>query len=341
MEGQACAEVSTLAGVRQSIKSSALWIAKIAIGVGLCWLLWDRGLLRPWHLAARFQAHPFLALAAVALHGAVFWVMGLRWRIVARTADLHLGRFEAFRLTLISLGISTCLPGNGAGDLAKGWVVTDRDHPFSKILGTMAIDRWSGISGMFLSWTLWSTVSVVLGGPLSHIGRWTLLVGGLCSTACVLAGFWSPQALRLLPHSEHRWLVRPLAFLRATLATVAKSATDRTILVKILAISLVAQLMIVGVGMLCVGVLDITVGPAALGVLLPTTMIGNSLPLSPGGVGVGESIGALGFSRLGLPGWTGSETILVLRFASASWAIPGLLFWMAWKKRGSRQPPSA
>ncbi|MBK8802818.1 MAG: hypothetical protein IPN71_12340 [Fibrobacteres bacterium] len=69
----------------------------------------------------------------------------------------------------------------------------------------------------------------------------------------------------MLPHSEHRWLVRPLAFLRATLATVAKSATDRTILVKILAISLVAQLMIVGVGMLCVGVLDITVGPAALG----------------------------------------------------------------------------
>lgn len=326
--------------VRQTLKNTVLWLAKIAIGLGLCWLLWDRGLLRPGRLAARFQAHSHLALAAVLLHGAVFWVMGQRWRIVARTAGLHLGRFEAFRLTLISLGISTCLPGNGAGDLAKGWVVTDRDHPFSKVLGTMAIDRWSGISGMFLSWTLWSAISVVHGGPLSLIGRWTLLAGGLCSTACILAGFWSHQAERWLPHSEHRWLSRPLAFLRATLATVAKSATDRKVLAKILAISLVAQVMIVGVGLLCVGVLDVAVGPDALGVLLPTTMIGNSLPLSPGGVGVGESVGAFGFSQLGLPGWTGSETILVLRFASAAWAIPGLLFWMAWKKRGSRRDPS-
>ncbi|HNY30078.1 MAG TPA: lysylphosphatidylglycerol synthase transmembrane domain-containing protein [Fibrobacteria bacterium] len=322
------------------MSKTALWVAKIGIGIGLCWVLWDRGLLRPGALAERFAAHPHLAVGAALLHGVVFWVMGLRWRIVARTAGLHLGRFEAFRLTLISLGISTCLPGNGAGDLAKGWVVTDRDHPFPKILGTMAIDRWSGITGMFLSWTLWSAFSVVQGGSLSLIGRWTLLVGALCSLGCLMAGFWSAQAERWLPQVEHRWLVRPMAFLRTTLASVARSSTDRRLLVRILAISLAAQIMIVGVGLLCAGVLDLSLPATALGVLLPTTMIGNSLPLSPGGVGVGESIGALGFSRLGLRASTGSETILVLRFASGIWAIPGLVSWMLWKRRhpGSQAP---
>lgn len=315
------------------MKNTALWMAKIGIGIGLCWLLWDRGLLRPGDLATRFSAHPWLALAAALLHGVVFWVMGQRWRIVTRTAGLHLGRSEAFRLTLVSLGISTCLPGNGAGDLAKGWMVTDHDHPFAKVLGTMAIDRWSGITGMFLSWTLWSGLSVIQGGPLSQIGRWTFLVAAAASTACLAAGFWSAQAERWLPHVQHRWLVRPVAFLRATLASVARSATDRSVLVRILAISLFAQILIVGVGLLCTGVLDLSVGPTTLGVLLPTTMIGNSLPLSPGGVGVGESIGALGFSRLGLPPSTGSETILVVRFASAVWAIPGLVAWMLWKRR--------
>lgn len=333
--------MATLHSVRQTIKNTLLWLLKIGLGLGLCWFLWDRGLVRPGRLASRFLAHPEFALGAVLLHGAEFWVMGLRWRIITRTVGLHLGRFEAFRLTLVSLGISTCLPGNGAGDIAKGWMVSDKRHPFSKVLGTMAIDRWSGITGMFLSWTFWSAMGVVQGGAISPIARWTLLAGGTVSSLCLVAGFWSPQAVRWLPHSDHRWLSRPLEFLRATLATVATSATDRGLLLKILGYSLVAQTMMVGVGLLCVGVLELSVGPGTIGVLLPTTMIGNSLPLSPGGVGVGESVGALGFSRLGLPAWTGSETILVLRFASASWAIPGLIFWMATKRRNQRQPPSA
>ena len=80
-------------------------------------------------------------------------------------------------------------------------------------------------------------------------------------------------------------------------------------------------------------VVDVPVRLWEIGSLLPATMIANSLPLSPGGVGIGETVGALGFSRLGYPASTGSETLLLVRLASVSWAIPGMVAWLAGRSK--------
>jgi len=330
--------MSPMPDSRASWRSLATGIAKIALGVGLLLLLWHRGLVDPVRLSKALTLHPGLCLAAFALQGAVLASMGLRWRILSRPSGLFLAKWEAVRLTLVSLALSTCLPGNAAGDLAKGWILTRRGVPFAKTLGTMAVDRWTGITGLFLSWTFWTAVLVTVDPRTRAMGSILLAVAAAGSMACLLVCLYGHAMIRYIPvpSGNHPWKAKMLGAIRAVLDTAASSGADRGAILTGVAFSFVSQQMMVGIGWCGAHVVDIPASIPEIGALLPATMIANSLPLSPGGVGVGETVGALGFSRLGYPAWTGSETLLLVRLASVSWAVPGLVAWLA-----SRPPKAA
>ena len=55
----------------------------------------------------------------------------------------------------------------------------------------------------------------------------------------------------------------------------------------------------------------------------PLVVLANSLPVSPGGIGVGESAAKALFALLGATG--GAEVMLLLRLVGAVVALPGLL----------------
>lgn len=309
----------------------ATGIAKVALGVALLLLLWHRGLVDPIRLSRALTTHPLLCLVAFVLQGAVLASMGLRWRILSKPSGLFLAKWESVRLTMISLALSTCLPGNAAGDLAKGWILTRRGVPFTKTLGTMAVDRWTGITGLFLSWTLWTAALVVVDPRARALGSILLAVAAAGSIACLLVCLYGHALIRYIPvpSSEHPWLAKLVGSIRAVLDTAASSGADRGAILTGVAFSCVGQQIMVGIGWCGAHVVNIPATIPEIGALLPATMIANSLPLSPGGVGVGETVGALGFSRLGYPAWTGSETLLLVRLASVSWAVPGLMAWLA------------
>lgn len=281
----------------------------------------------PGQLGDRLSSHLDLAVLAGLLHGLAYLVQGWRWRIATSRIGLRLGVWDSFRLTLVSLGISTCLPGNGAGDLAKGWMVTSSDRPFSRILGTMVIDRWSGIGAMFLSWTIWSAIGWLQGDGLAATARLTFPVATILAILWIGAGWNAHRALGLVGTSRHRVIGQILSGMTRTLEALSETSRHRPSLVRMLGIGLVVQFLVVAVGVVACRILGHEVTPAAVGTLLPATMMGNSLPLSPGGIGVGESIGAAGFARMGMAPATGSEAILLVRLASVCWALPGLVLW--------------
>jgi glycosyltransferase 2 family protein len=316
---------------RGSWRSITTGFAKVLLGIGLLLLLWHRGLVDPVRLSKALSTHPLLCLVAFALQGAVLTSMGLRWRILSKPSGLVLAKWEAVRLTMISLALSTCLPGNAAGDLSKGWILTRRGVPFAKTLGTMAVDRWTGITGLFLSWTFWTAVLVAVDPRARALGSILLAVSATISVGCLLVCLYGHSLIRYIPvpSAGHPWLARIVGILRAILDTAASSGADRGAILTGVAFSCVSQQMMLGIGWCGAHVVNIPATISEIGALLPATMIANSLPLSPGGVGVGEAVGALGFSRLGYPAWTGSETLLLVRLASVSWALPGLVAWLA------------
>jgi glycosyltransferase 2 family protein len=316
---------------RSSVRGIVSAAAKIALGAALLALLWHRGLLDPVRLSQALSRHPDLCLAAFCLQGIDLACMGLRWRILSRPCGILLGRWESIRLTLVSLAFSTCLPGNAAGDVAKGWILTRRGIGFPRTLGTMALDRWTGITGLFLSWTFWTAVLVAQDPRVRGFGLLLLAVSASVALGCVAVCLFGPSFSRFLPEAPEGtgWTARTLGAVRTVLATAAESGADRRAIVLGMLLSFFIQQLMVLIGWCGAHVVDVPVHPWEIGALLPATMVANSLPLSPGGVGIGETVGALGFSRLGYPASTGSETLLLVRLASVSWAIPGMAAWLA------------
>jgi len=305
-------------------------IARVLLGIALLLLLWRRGLVDPVRLTAAVTAHPRLCLAAFVLQGLVLATMGIRWRILSRPSDLILGRWEAIRLTLVALAFSTCLPGNAAGDLAKGWILTRRGVPFAKTLGTMAVDRWTGITGLFLSWTLWTFVLVLEDPRIRVFGTVLLAIAGTGAALGLSICLFGHSLVRFLPQPSAGtgWWGRSTRMIRATLETAARSGAHAPAILTGVFLSCCTHQMMIAIGWCGARIVDVHARVYEIGALLPATMIANSLPLSPGGVGVGETVGALGFSRMGYPAWTGSETLLLVRLASVAWALPGLLVWL-------------
>jgi len=322
-------------GPRSSVRGVVSALAKILLGAALLALLWHRGLLDPVRLSRALSRHPGLCLAAFVLQGIDLGCMGMRWRILSRPCGILLGRWESIRLTLVSLAFSTCLPGNAAGDVAKGWILSRRGISFPRTLGTMALDRWTGITGLFLSWAFWTDVMVVQDPRVRGFG-WLLLAASCAiAAASVAVCLFGPALARFLPQAPegNGWTARTLVVVRTVLTTAAQSGADRAAILSAVAISFLIQQLMVLIGWCGAHVVDVPASLWEIGALLPATMIANSLPLSPGGVGIGETVGALGFSRLGYPASTGSETLLLVRLASVSWAVPGLVVWLAGRSK--------
>jgi hypothetical protein len=69
--------------------------------------------------------------------------------------------------------------------------------------------------------------------------------------------------------------------------------------------------------------LGLAIPPAAALLAGPLVVLANSLPVSPGGIGVGESAAEALFVLMGATG--GAEAMLLLRVVGAVVALPGLL----------------
>lgn len=322
---------------RSRVKNILATTAKILAGVLLLFVLWKRGMVDPVKLEDSVSRHGWLCLAAFALQGGVLALMGLRWRLLARPCGILLTRLEAIRLTVMALALSVCLPGNAAGDLAKGWILSRRGIPFARTLGTVAIDRWTGIAGLFLSWTFWSAMLFALAPQVRPLAAVLLLVSGSAATFFVASSLWGSALEKYVPVPRDGSGVvgKFLVAVRTILETAARSGADRGTILGSIGLSLGNQILMVGIGWLAVRVVDVPASLPQIGALLPATMVANSLPLAPGGVGLGEWVGAMGFSKLGLPPGTGGNTLLLVRLASVSWAIPGLVLWVLSRTRKS------
>lgn len=303
-------------------------VLKIALGLGLLAFLHHQGLLDPRRILAALRDEPLWVGLAVLLHGALFSLLGVRWWLVTTRSGIPLRMETSQRLTFISHFFSTCLPGNGAGDLVKGVLLSRTGLRFPDVLGTMVFDRVSGMAGLFLNWSLclgalvWLVPVVrplllpVLPFPLVGAG---LLVGSLVATA-PLARIAKHFAAKL---QTRRLLAKIAGASVAMLERMEHCARDRRTVVASLAISMAIQASFVIVALCAARSLSIELGFLEAGAVLPLAALANALPLSPGGLGVGESVASVALARLGHPPSVGAELMIVVRIAVVVWAIAG------------------
>lgn len=207
-----------------------------------------------------------------------------RWQVLLKAAGVEARFWRVQKLGFLGLFFSNIIPGMTGGDLVKAIMVA-RDHPEQKPAAVLSVivDRAIGLLGLAV---------VASAALLFQHGRFpetelklNLILGAIVAGACVVMSRRLRRAIRL------DRLLSALPF-----AEVLKKLDRAALLYRNagwqVAYSVVVSFAVHGMILWSIsrlgGAVGIRIGLLDYFALAPLALIAQSLPLTPGGVGVGE-----------------------------------------------------
>ena len=310
-----------------AFRKTAFLVLRLAIGVGILVYLSKSGQVNFSSLIRLLHAWP-VTVAAVGFLLLDILVMSIRASLLFRNARLSLTLRNSFQLNLIGFLFSTFLPGAAGGDVAKVVYATRENHGRRAEVATVLIlDRLVGLFSLVLLplmfapffWNLLHSVVV-----LRRILYADALVAGLmlAGTGLVMfydrARFWVARLLGRWPG------IKGLA-LRVWDAMALQGKARGTLILALL-LSMAANLVLIVVTAL--GLYAVSPGSFSMRLTLvaPIGHLVNSLPLTPGGIGVGETAFKALFTLTGMSG--GAEALLCVRLWNVIIGGLGLLVYV-------------
>lgn len=304
-----------------------LAVLRLGIGVGLLVYLVRSGIIDLRMLPKIATAWP-ITLAAVALLMFDVMLMSLRLSWLFRPQDLHLSLRMSLQLTLVGFFFATFVPGSAGGDIARLFYATRENYgKKTEIMTVVIIDRAVGLFSMLLLPLLFAPMFPKLIQSVSVLRYLLISVAflALCLLTVLVTCVYGQSLLSLLEREEFgfpKW--RRLAI--RGLQTVRTYRHSPGTLLSALGVSMLANLSLIAVTAL--GML--LVNPSSLEMkmclVIPMGYVANSLPLTPGGLGVGETAFNALFDVTGLHG--GAEALLCWRIWSAFIGALGLILFM-------------
>lgn len=289
-------------------------VVRVAVAAGLLVALWASGRLGLGHLA-RLEASWSLA-ALVGLVGGSLLLPVWRWWLLLRVQGIPEPVGRTLWMTWAGYFGALFLPGGAGGDLAKGYLaVLQRPGARARAVSTILADRALGLYSLLL---------------LGVVAIWWLPAagGGLFWLAASVAALWAGATAgavgMLLPGVRGvAFGFLPRAWREAWDDSFARYAAAPGALAACLAISLASNALVLLSFCVAAGALGESV-PVEAGFLAgPLVVLANCLPLSPGGVGVGETTAEALFAMFG--GTGGAAAVLLTRAVGVAAALPGVL----------------
>ena len=296
-------------------------IAKVLVAVGL--LIW---LVK----SGRLDLHILFSRPLSVFHGfgLLVLLMGMvmqawRWWWLLKVQKIGLSFQRTLGLVWIGRFLAMVLPGAVGGVMVRGYYVT-REAPSAKIAGlsSIVLDRSLGLYASFLlslaalGMTVWS--SEPLTGPVRHVGVVTIMV--------VMGG--SAAFLTLWLHPTRRLMLGlvPGRF-RPSLEGALAAYRDRSrCLLACFALSLAISVVAMGAFVLAGEAIGTPVGWKQAFMVCPLVFVASALPISPGGIGVGETAASVLFARFGVE--TGATVLLTVRLWYLVLRLPGGLLYV-------------
>ncbi len=263
-------------------------LVRIAAGIALLALLYYLGIVDIAALGALASRPDIVALATVAALASIP-LEALRWHILLRSQGLSLRLGRTTRILATSLFFANFLPGAAGGDLIRGvYIYNAAEGRRTPALLSILIDRLIGLIafvlvGLVAVLLLPSTGSAALAPLIAVLSA--LFLAGLA--AVVLFG--QPMG-RFLRRALSGWSLRLLTIIDDLGAALRQYAHDwrRTGLALVISVAIavlsVAPIVLIAEAMQ-IGTLSL-LGYAVAGLY---ALIANSLPVTPGGLGVGEA----------------------------------------------------
>lgn len=284
------------------------------------------------------SSHPWLFPTLFILIVAAAAIEALRLSILCRTQDIDLPIHRALWLGLVGGFLGYFIPGGTGGDLAKMYYLAASNKKRYVEIATVVLgDRAVGLFSMLFVILALAPLNRRLLAEHSVI-RWLVLIVAGVELALVMGtlvagsprfqkGKWSTAF-----NSERalgRWIARALEAL-------ARLTRNKSTLLAAVAVSILGNTVALSIFVVASLVFLPEAPPLVTAFLCPLGMLVNALPITPGGLGVGEAAFEALFR---LEGYTGGANILLAWRAAT---IPLLLVGGILYARGRRprtEPP--
>jgi len=318
------------------------WISALRAALGLGLLAWVLSRPGTWSSLGQLFTTTWL-LPALALFTALgSAIESVRLGLLLRPQGLHLSFWNGCRISALGAFFNFSIPGGTGGDVMKlYYLAADTPGRRVEVAMQLLVDRLVALFSLLCVLALLAVLELrfVLGTPLVR----TLVLAGLallCALAAAAALAFSRRVRRLWASGgplERMPLVR---YLRRGLDALHRFRHHRGTLVAAVLVSLVGHALLLTV-LASAGAVLFPGAPATrVSLLALLGLFANAVPITPGGLGVGEAA----FDRLFLvAGYArGSPLILAWRAAQVPiCALGGLLYAAGVRRNGPLARASA
>ena len=306
--------------------------ARVAIGALLLYYLSVSGALNWKSLAGLVRAWPLttLALAGLVVN---FALNAWRLAILMRPFQFHLSVKDSFKLTLIGQFFSTFLPGGTSGDVMKIYHAAEGNIGRRTEVATLVlVDRAVGMFAMLVLPVLLVPASLDTLGASAVLRQllWLATLGVIV----MLVGFLLTFSERVRHHRLVEWTFEKLplgSYALRVFDTVHRLGEHPRPLGVAVLLSLASQALTVVV-MLMLALATAPGEPVArAAILVPLGLLANTLPLTPGGLGVGEAAFDRLFRIAHLT--SGAGAMLSWRLLTTVISLLGLVYYLRGRER--------
>jgi glycosyltransferase 2 family protein len=310
-----------------STRKTVFGFLRLAAGIAILVYLWKSGAV-DFHQLIKLLSRWPITLAALAILLLDVFLMALRTCWFLRAHHLHLSLGDSVRLTLVSAFFSTFLPGSAGGDIAKMYyAMRENSGRRTEVATILLLDRATGLFSMLLIPLILApfflkTLSAfpVLRQLLAFVGAISLLT----LLAFLLCLYNDPVRKLLQSNSSTPSLWRERA--DRALFVLAEYRGHHATLLGTTLLAILDNFLVIAISALALVVLNPSSLSPSLCLVAPLGNVANSLPLTPGGLGVGEAAFSKLFSIVGLS--VGAETLLCWRIWKAIVALFGLAIYL-------------
>jgi uncharacterized membrane protein YbhN (UPF0104 family) len=314
----------------------ALLVAKLSIAFMAIWALFSFNVIDLGDLRIVAE-RPLVVVSVVALLLLTFLLSAYRWYVLLRCQSINITASSAVRLTLLTLFVSTFLPGGPVGGdaLRIAYVAKRLSSRRAVAVISIFLDRLLGLYALLLVVSAVALVDptiIAQSLPLQVLATIAQTLS-LAIPASILVLYF---ALRLGSTRLHVLAkLLPTRFLEDAIHKLIEGLRLYRQAPGAIAIALGLSILGFSLAMVCVMILgkSMQIGslaPLDYGFAMPWASLASLLPVTPGGLGVGE----VAFDRICHwreqinSGAAYGSIFLVHRIANVLATLPGLIFYL-------------
>lgn len=303
------------------------WWGPLRLVLGLALLAFVISRTGAHQLLPQLRAAPWLLVLFLVQAGLGMALEAFRLHLLVRSQKVALSYGRALRLCITAVPFGYVMPGGVGGDVVKiAGLARDNAGKGLELAAVVLVDRIVGLASLLVVALSAAVASGALGSappPLQAAAFLALFA--LIALVVALVLVWSPS---IRAGGLYNW-----ATTRAPLHGMTSRVLEAFYLLKghrgALATASVATvagyLVLVGIFILAAPAVMMPAPP--LGVMWAglLAMVANVLPVTPGGLGVGEAAFEAAFGWMGYRG--GAQLMLLIRIGVVPFAVLGALLW--------------